>query len=49
MKKYIISQIAKQYRAQGGIAKTVQVCHISYMFTYSYPKLVNTYIKSLSL
>ena len=49
MKKYIITQIAKKYRAQGGIAKTVQVCHISYMFAYSYSKLINTYIESLSL
>ena len=49
MKKYIISQIAKQYRARITKAKTVQVRHLTYMFGYTTTKLVKTYIKSLSL
>ena len=49
MKKYIINQIAKQYRARITKAKTVQVSHLTYMFGYSVPKLVRTYLKSLSL
>ena len=49
MKKYIIKQIAKQYRARVSKAKTVQAHHLTYMYGYTMNKLVRTYFKSLSL
>ena len=49
MKKYIIKQIAKQYRKRVAVAKYCRVKHIQYMFTYSYTKLIKTYLKALTL
>jgi len=49
MKKFIIGQIAKQYRARVTKAKTVQVRHLTYMFGYTMPQLVKTYLKACRL
>ena len=49
MKKYIIKLIANQYRKRIAVAKYLRVKHIQYMFTYSYAKLIKTYLKALTL
>ena len=49
MKKYIIKLIAKQYKKRIAVAKYLRVKHIQYMFTYSYAKLIKTYLKALTL
>ena len=49
MKKYIIKQIARQYRARVSGAKTVQPMHLAYMYGYTTTKLVRTYLNTLSL
>ena len=49
MKAFIIKQIAKQYKKRVAIAKYCRVKHIQYMFTYSYAKLIQTYLKALTL
>ena len=49
MKKIIIKQIAKQYRARVTKAKNVQSHHLAYMYGYSIKQLVNTYLKSIRL
>lgn len=49
MKKYIISQIAKQYRKHVAVAKNLKVKHIAYMYQYSYFRLLKTYWKSFQI
>ena len=49
VKSFIIKQIAKQFRKRIAVAKNLKVQHISYMQSYSYPKLLRSYIKSLTL
>ena len=49
MKKYIIKQIARQYRARVSGAKAVQPMHLAYMYGYTTTKLVRTYLNTLSL
>ena len=49
MKKFIIKLIAKEYKKRVPVAKYLRVKHIQYMFTYSYAKLIKTYVKSLTL
>jgi len=49
MKKYIIKLIANQYRKRVAVAKYLRVKHIAHMYSYSYAKLIQTYVKSLTL
>ena len=49
MKKFIIKLIANQYKKRIAVAKYLRVKHIQYMYTYSYVKLIQTYVKSLTL
>ena len=49
MKKFIIKLIANQYSKRVAVAKYLRVKHIAHMYTYSYAKLIQTYVKSLTL
>jgi len=49
MKTFIITKIAKQYRKKVEIARDLKIKHVSYMYEYSYIKLLKSYYKALSL
>ncbi len=49
MKKFIIIRIANLLRRKIHVAKNVQIKHLTYMYDYSYMKLIKSYIKALTL
>ena len=49
MKTFIIIRIANLLRKKVHVAKNVQLKHLTYMYDYSYMKLLKSYYKAIIL
>mgnify|MGYP003109196846 CR=1 FL=1 len=49
MKRFIIIRIANLLRKKIHVAKNVQIKHLTYMYDYSYMRLLKSYYKVIKL